>query len=770
MKRRVSMWLGIAGAVALWAVGGLRADEPTPLQTAEEAAKKAVASEEVMQNEWNSREMARSATREIARVERSRSESAVADYRRAIEGVTAAEAAAKAARAAADGEPDAAKKTPLVETANQADAAVAAAKANLEQRLAAMHAALDRLIEDSVAGERAANELLVSENGLRDKMAESRAVELKVLEMKAASADAASVDAAKRAIFEMQAVQLWERQLWAGVQQGTLGQIIEMTDHAGRIAADAATIEPDAARKKTLEEFAQRETKGKTDAEKTNGECAAIVAKAISEIYPLRAAAMGGLTPLAPEKWDLAKARHLLVRAGFGGTPQEVKNLHAMGLYAAVDHLVDFHRQAPAPASLDVIPVPLPDPLEGKLRNAFVRGQAAGARNSIDGGQFGALRQWWIKRMVASPRPLQEKLTLFWHGHFATQQSVVQNTYILYHQNQLFREHAAGNFGGLLYGIVHDPVMIRYLDNNLNVVGHPNENLAREIMELFAMGVDQGYTEHDIREAARALTGYTYDNATGQFRYVLKSHDPGDKTIFGKTGPWTGDDLVNLLLEQPSTARFISFKLYEYFVKKDPAPEVVDKMATVLRTNQYELNPMLKNLFLSEEFYSDAAMGTQIKSPVQLVVGMLRDLGAKEATNFGQIDGMIQEMGQQLFEPPDVKGWRYGRSWISSNRVFSRYNAAATLANSVPLASGASGVDLVGLLATEECKTAEDVIQCLAKVCLAKPLNDEQRAKLVAYLGQLPPQAEWAGQKDAINAKLRNVLVLLLCTPEYQVT
>jgi uncharacterized protein (DUF1800 family) len=441
-----------------------------------------------------------------------------------------------------------------------------------------------------------------------------------------------------------------------------------------------------------------------------------------------------------------------------------------MGLYNAVDHLVDFHRQPSAGASLDVAPPSLADPLESQLRNAFIQSQAAAPRQSVDGGQLGRLRQWWLKRMVESPRPLQEKLTLFWHGHFATQQSVVQNSYTLYHQNQLFREHGAGNFGGLLYGIVHDPVMIRYLDNNLNVKGHANENLAREIMELFAMGVDQGYTEADIREAARALTGYTYDNNTGQFRFQHDKHDTSDKTVFGKTGPWTGDDLVNLLLDQPATARFISLKLFEFFAHKEPGSETVDSLASVLRTNQYELGPMLKNLFLSEVFYSEAAMGTQIKSPTQLVVGMLRDVGIKQVANYGEIDGMIQNMGQQLFEPPDVKGWREGRSWISANRLFLRYNATANLMQSVAQPGGRRGADLVDVLASAECKTAADVVNCLAKTCFAKPLNEQQRQKVADFLGELPPQPEWANQRDNINGRLRAVLVLMLSTPEYQLT
>lgn len=770
-KAKVRFWLiGVAATLAIVNSPLAGAADPVSLQTAEEAVKSVAAIEQAAQTEWNSREMARSATREIARSERSRAEGALADFRRAQEVLTTKEAAATTARQAADAEQDAAKKATLVEAAGKADAELTTARSNLEQRTTTMRAVVERLIADSVAGERAAQELLVSEDDLRDKMAASRAAERTVLELKAEAAEESQAEAARRAVYQNQAVAAWEKQLWAGVQKGTLGQIVEMTNHAGRIATDIAAVEADPDKKKVLEEFAQREAEGKAAAEKAIAERDVAIAAAVAEIYPLKVAAMGGLKPLSPEAWDYAKARHLLVRAGFGGTSQEVQQLFSMGLYKAVDHLVDFHRQPSAGASLDVAPPSLADPLESQLRNAFIQSQAAAPRQSVDGGQLGRLRQWWLKRMVESPRPLQEKLTLFWHGHFATQQSVVQNSYTLYHQNQLFREHGAGNFGGLLYGIVHDPVMIRYLDNNLNVKGHANENLAREIMELFAMGVDQGYTEADIREAARALTGYTYDNNTGQFRFQHDKHDTSDKTVFGKTGPWTGDDLVNLLLDQPATARFISLKLFEFFAHKEPGSETVDSLASVLRTNQYELGPMLKNLFLSEVFYSEAAMGTQIKSPTQLVVGMLRDVGIKQVANYGEIDGMIQNMGQQLFEPPDVKGWREGRSWISANRLFLRYNATANLMQSVAQPGGRRGADLVDVLASAECKTAADVVNCLAKTCFAKPLNDQQRQKLADFLGELPPQPEWANQRDNINGRLRAVLVLMLSTPEYQLT
>lgn len=710
----------------------------------DETVAQAKAAEDSANTEWNSREMARSATREIARAERQKAQAALDRFR-------AVQAACEQASATAEAD---------------------AAREQLQTATAALREAADRLMSETNTANKASDDLYIAERALRDKMCGTRAAERAELECKvisAAEANSAEADAAKREALESAVLSAWENQQWAAVQRNTAHEQVEQSGDAARICREIAAVETDIERKALLERFIEQSECVKSDAlaliEEKNKEMDRLEA----EIYPLRVAAMGGLAPLAPECWDYAKARHLLVRAGFGGTPQEVERLCAMGLYKAVDHVLDFERQPYAATPFDATPLGPVDPLEGKLRNDFVRGQAAGARAGAERGQLTALRQWWLKRMVESPRPLQEKLTLFWHGHFATQDSVVQNSYATYRQNMLFREHAAGNFGGLLYGIVHDPVMLRYLDNNRNVKGQPNENLAREILELFSMGVDQGYTERDIVEAARALTGYTYDHPTGSFRFDHGQHDPGDKTIFGQTGPWTGDDLVRLILEQPAAARFIAFKLHEYFAYRDPEPDSVDRLAAVLRGNNYELKPMLRNLFLSEAFYSDRAMSTQIKCPVQLAVGAMRDLGVTQLTSYDGVENAIREMGQDLLEPPDVKGWRYGRTWISTGRLLSRYNLIAEFVEHVPR-PGATGIDVASALEAAGCTSAADAVDYLAKSCLVVELSEEKRRELTASLATLPAAAEWNERRDEVNQALRKVLILILCTPENQLT
>ena len=408
-----------------------------------------------------------------------------------------------------------------------------------------------------------------------------------------------------------------------------------------------------------------------------------------------------------------------------------------MGLHGAVDYVVDFSKQPEVNIAFSGLPPERPDPLENKY-STEVRNRLKAERTARENAQVAKLRLWWLKRLVESPRPLQEKLTVFWHGHFATQYTVVPNSYAFYQQNELFRNHAAGNFGALLYGIVHDPVMIRYLNNDDNYKGHPNENLAREILELFGMGLDQGYSEEDIRESARALTGYNFENYAAQFRYLLAQHDMENKTIFGRTGNWSGDDLVKLILEQPAAARFIGSKLFNFFVYQDPDEQTVDRLASVLRANNYELAPLLKNIFLSEEFYSAKAMGTKIKSPLQLVVGMMRDLGVKEITDYRALDGATQNMGQTLLEPPDVKGWRRGHAWINASRIFIRYNRVGSLLQSVARSSE-RGVDVVAHIEGKGLKTPAEVVDFLIKTCFVKPLGAQKRKRADRLPRRTPP-------------------------------
>ncbi|MCC6420419.1 MAG: DUF1800 family protein [Gemmataceae bacterium] len=751
----------VAVVVFLLAGRGVRAEPPPArLLAAREAMKKALAVEEKVYAEFIARAMARSATREIALSARNTAE-------RALQNLLSAQEILKD------------------KTARSQGAAAAVWEKTVADRFTTLRAAADRMINDQRVANMANDDVVLVEKKIAAQMQASRAAERVVLVLEAEAARSAAQQAlarkaanaqellaraksADKAVLEVDVVAALEALAWLVESRVTFRQMATGHEQAMELTQRLLAHEPDAARQRTYRAFLDRIKVQKQPNEKGVQECTRAIRALDWKILSLRVTAMGGLKLIDPASWDRARARHLLVRAGFGGTPQQVDRLHAMGPFRAAEYLVHYQRQPAARVPFDPGPPPRPDPIEAKLRNDRLRRNVGQHRRNPDSTRVETLRLWWLKRLVESPRPLQEKLTLFWHGHFATQYSVVQNSFTTYHQNQLFRQHAAGNFGGLLTGLVHDPVMLRYLDNNTNVKGHANENLAREILELFAMGEGQGYTEKDIREAARALTGYTFDHFTGQFRFLVKNHDDKPKTVFGKTGNWSGDDLVTLILEQPATARFIARKLFEYFAYADPAAATVEPLAAVLREQQYELSPLLMNLFLSEEFYSERAVATQIKSPVQLLTGLMRDLGIREVDDYRPLDAGIRAMGQQLLEPPDVKGWRGGRTWINADRLFARYNTVADLIHHVARPGQQKGVDVLALLDQSRCQTAEEVVDYLIGACFTKPLGAQKRAELVSHLGSWPPPDQRSAQRDQLNQRLRQVLVLMLCTPEYQ--
>ncbi len=754
MKRApLCLRLGAAGLLLAMGVAAQEGANPADrLKTAEEELRKLKAEEGAARTEEDSREMARSATREIARAEGEKLDRAKRDLKTAealvkelgSELATIEKDGAAAADPARRQELEKAKASTGAEL--EAARVLAAAREENVKRLTASFAREDGLYKEKQA------DLEAIQRKQAEKVLAARQTEAKLCALKCELAQEALK--AAQAKPEPAAAEAALKKCEQARQ--ALGQAELMVLLARQVLG-------------ALELSWKTPEKGYRDPDGDAKRLKATFQQLGSETYAAAVRIQGGLEPLPAGQWDEAKARHLLVRAGFGGTPQEVRKLCALGLHKAVDYLVDY-AFLPAPdAPFEPLPPGRDDALAANVKQLGIRGaeglistRQVGARD-----HHGSLRTWWARRMVESPRQLQEKLTLFWHGHFAAQFNAVGHTYAMYRQNQLFREHAAGNFGALLYGIVHDPAMLRYLDNNRNVKGKPNENLARELMELFAMGVDQGYTQKDIAEGARALTGYTCDPVDGLFRFAHEQHDRGDKVIFGRCGPWTGDDFVRLILEQPSTSRFIAGKLYAFLAQQEPDREAVERLASVLRANTFELAPMLKNLFLSAKFYSPEVRGTQIKSPVQLVVGTLKDLGIGKLTDYNVVDKALREMGQELFEPPDVKGWRYGRSWITSARVLTRYNRVADLVRSAPRPGG-SGADVTAILDAKSCGSPEAVVDALVQALLIQPLPAEKRGALAGALGGLPPGTAWEGRKEEVNARLRNVLVLLMSTPEYQ--
>ncbi len=470
---------------------------------------------------------------------------------------------------------------------------------------------------------------------------------------------------------------------------------------------------------------------------------------------------LGGLKPLPEERWTLETARHLLFRAGFGGTLADVERLHAMGLYDAVDHLVDWREQPePAPA-FEAAPYERALAYEALLEPGE-RARMDQARGDRHRSQINELRKDWVRRMCESARPLQEKLALFWHSHFATNYADLENVQLIQRQNEAFRGRTADNFGTLLRAIVHDPAMIRYLDNHKNFKKSGNENFGREILELFTMGEGQGYSEEDLREASRCLTGYSFDNASGLFKFLASKHDETPKKVFGKQGAWGGDDLVDLILQQPQPAEFIGAKLFRYFAHESPDALVVGTLANVLRKSNYELAPLLRTLFLSEEFYGERSAGGHIMNPAELIVGTVRMLGLRNVDH-ASVDRALQGMGQTLFEPPNVRGWEEGPAWIDATRILARYNGVSKFIER-------SELELTDVLAGRGVCGTEAVVDHLIRTCLSRPPSAAKRQKLIETLGVLPPAAEWPAMKSDLTRRLKAVLILITSMPEFQVT
>ncbi|MFK7961640.1 MAG: DUF1800 family protein [Phycisphaerales bacterium] len=401
------------------------------------------------------------------------------------------------------------------------------------------------------------------------------------------------------------------------------------------------------------------------------------------------------LDTLREDDFDYWKAHHLLGRAGFGGTPAEVRAFADLGLEGAIDRLLQFE-DAPDmndEPGLDADIMRPRSPEENRqYRQARQRGDEAfltkarmerQSRQRADRRQLQSLRQWWITRLINTRRPLQEKMTLFWHGHFATGHRAIEDSWDLYQQNRLFRQFAFGNFKDLTHRIIRDPAMLKYLNNDRNVRRQPNENLARELMELFTLGEGNGYGESDIKEGARALTGYHFRDDSFVFREAV--HDPRDKRILGREGTFDGDDFVDLIFDRPYAAEFLTLKLYRFFVHDLPGDDMrpdqrayLKQLSSRFRASGYDVGMLLRTMFRSQHFYDPANVSARIKSPVELHVGTIRQLGTPPRSPRTAVEA-LRGMGQDLFEPPSVRGWPGGRTWINTSTLFLRQNLALHL-------------------------------------------------------------------------------------------
>jgi uncharacterized protein (DUF1800 family) len=505
------------------------------------------------------------------------------------------------------------------------------------------------------------------------------------------------------------------------------------------------------------------------------------------------------LSPLPATKWDYDCAAHLYNRAGFGGTPAEIEALFRLGLDGAVSYFVDYEK---IPETGDRPDWAKPDParnerirdLQQMVRQAMSsdltedqkQEEAEKRRKAVQEAQrdqtrdLQQMRAEWLERMAKGPRPLQEKLTLFWHGHFATSAIKVRDAYYMWRQIDTFRRLGAGDWLTLLEAVATDPAMLIWLDQAQSRREHPNENFARECMELFTLG-EGHYTEKDVTEAARSMTGWSLDRIQEAYYYRAAMHDTGVKTVLGQTGHFNGREVLAIIVTQPQAARFISGKLWKFFASDDGRPALLDALAEVFRSNDNNFKPLLRAMFRSEEFYADSVVGAQVKSPVQWLVGAVRLLESPMPPPIVSSE-MIKTLGQDLLLPPNVKGWDGGLSWITTNTLLARYNQAAVLVQGQGNLSAQGGnrpgqkmaaqfanaaarrmapVDVDSIVSENDRSDAETLIAALGKRFMPGQLTDKHRQILRDYL---------ESRSEFQDTDIRHAIRLLMCTPEYQVT
>ena len=439
---------------------------------------------------------------------------------------------------------------------------------------------------------------------------------------------------------------------------------------------------------------------------------------------------------LSPEE-----ARHLLARSGFGAAPSEIEELAPLAREQAVDLLLSRMRRAPVlprPAFLDAPWPPYRD-MHARMsqgeRDAFIQARRA---------ELQQLKAWWYAEMISTPSPLTERMALFWHNHFVSAfEGVGQNVHRMWDQNALFRAEAGGSFARLLQASLSDPVLLRYLDAHRNVKGRPNENLARELLELFTLG-EGHYVEADIREIARALTGLGLDPASDWgFRFNQGSHDPGSKRFLGEAGSGAAD-VVRVLLARARTADFLAAKLWREFggAEADPAAEAA--IAAALRGSGWEIRPALRALFLSDAFWSPRNRGALVKSPVVLIVGAHRELGLP-VVDLGALPVHGRRLGQDLFEPPNVKGWTGGTAWITPASLVARLDVMERLLANRQLVAGTevAGRRVLSLRVAGDAWNGPPVMRLVVNGDRLVARREIEFATDTARQGTLPDRSDW---------------------------
>lgn len=443
---------------------------------------------------------------------------------------------------------------------------------------------------------------------------------------------------------------------------------------------------------------------------------------------------------MSASKSEVFWINHLLRRAGFGCTPEELKRYVALGYEGTLEELLH------------------PDTVDNSELEQQIKQQ------DFDFTTIEDLKRWWIYRMAFTRRPLEEKMTLFWHGHFATSNRKVANAYGMYGQNMLLRKYALGNFHQMLYNVSKDPAMIIWLDNQQNRKGKPNENYAREIMELFTLGIGN-YTERDIKESARAFTGW--QTLPSGFFFNQRQHDDGVKTFLGSTGNLNGDDVIEILVKQKATSKFLATKLIKFFAFDDPDPAMVNRIADVYMSSRYNMGKVVRAIFTDPAFLSDKAFHAKIKSPAELVIGSIKTLQIKKMD--GDLPTTMARMGQDLFMPPNVKGWDGGTAWIATDTMMERFNFANRISSAkfTEMAKFNSPAEIV---AKQGLKSAGQLVDYFLDILVDGDVPASARANLVAYVSSdiRGNVSKTVLDEQTLDAKLRGLVHLIMTLPTYQ--
>jgi uncharacterized protein (DUF1800 family) len=438
-----------------------------------------------------------------------------------------------------------------------------------------------------------------------------------------------------------------------------------------------------------------------------------------------------------------SQVAHLLRHAGFGATEAELDQYTALGFAGTLERLL-------SPEQVD------DSATDQQIASLAIDLKDPEARRKIEEAKF-----WWFNRMLYTRRSLQEKLTLFWHTHFATANSKVGNAVLMLNQIQLFRDYGLGSFETLLQKVTRDPATLIWLDNRQNRKGATNENWAREVQELFTVGIGN-YTEQDIKEAARAFTGHGLDKNL-EYVFTPAQHDAGKKTFQGQTGNFDADDILAILVRNPATARFITQKLFAFFAYDAPDSSTIDRLANTFVTSNFDIRSVLRDIFSGPEFLSPQAFHAQIKSPVDLVAGSLKSLNVQ---NVGpDATQILRRMGQDLLNPPDVSGWKGGSAWINSTTLFERFNWGNRLSMGRD-ATKPYFADVPAQIQARSLTSPEGLVDYYVGLLVDGDVTPEARQSLVDYLNASSPLA--LDNSGALDLKARGLVHLALAAPTYQ--